>query len=142
MAGFTSASPKDTYEAALEQMLQVIAKSKTLPDVNLPFVVEMETKILEQYRSPERRMQQAGLIPQGGQNPAGNAALGLPGLGGGGPGPMPMGGPPMPPGPMPGSAPPPSMLGAGVPGVPPAPPMPGGPNEVAALLAGAGGAPA
>lgn len=86
---------KDTFEGALRVLHKNIGELKQLLDADLPWVIEIETMLLDKIRSPERMLQQRGLIPPGGQNPAGNAALGLPGappLGGAG-GPLPPGGP-------------------------------------------------
>lgn len=119
----------NTFVEELAGLMHKLADMKLLPDADMPMLIDMETKIIQKARAPEARMQQAGLIPPGGQNPMGNAALGLPGL-------PPMGGAPPPsPGDMPGMAPPPSFLGAGgVPGMNPSPPMPQSSAEVAALM--------
>lgn len=96
------ASPNnDTYIGSLDTLLRQVALMKTLADANLPFVIQLETAILDERRSPERQAQAAGIIPPQGQNPQGNAQLGLPGA-------PPMGGGGM-------SAPPPSFMGAGAP---------------------------
>lgn len=137
---------KDTFEGALRVLHKNIGELKQLLDADLPWVIEIETMLLDKIRSPERMLQQRGLIPPGGQNPAGNAALGLPGAppmgGAGGP---PGGGLPLPPGgpggPLPPdvgmSIPPSAALGAGgPPGI--SSPGPGpSPDDLAALL-GAG----
>lgn len=128
---------KDTFEGSLMVLLKNISEMKALADVDLPWVVNLETQVVEKIRSPERKLQQLGVIPGQQQNPMGNEAMGLPGLPPGGPPPMPGGFPPGP-GPMPPdmggmSAPPPSMLGAGAPGgIQQAPPA-ATPDALAAL---------
>lgn len=117
----------DTYVGALQILARQLTDMKALPDCNLPFVVGLETQVLGEIRSPERKAQEAGLIPSQGANPMGNSALGLPGA------------PPMDPGMGGGggmSAPPSSMMGAGAPpGVSMAPPAPT-PQDMAALMGG------
>lgn len=85
------ASKVDTYEESLSRIFSVISDAKQVADANLPFLIQLETSVLEEIRSPERKMQASGLLPQGG-----------PPQGGGGGG-------------MGMSAPPPSFLGAGAP---------------------------
>lgn len=114
---------KDTFTGALAVLLKNIGEMKQLPDAlsEMPWVIQLETFVLDKVHSPERKMQQAGLIPGGGQNPQGNAALGLPSPGGGAPGGAPGG--------M--SAPPPSFMGAGAPpGVQMSPAGPQGPGDM------------
>lgn len=91
-------SSNDTYAGALEVLMKQLATMKGLADANLPFIIQIETQIIQEIRSPERMMQQAGITPPAQQNPMGNAQLGLPPMGGMG-------------------APPPSEMGAGVSGV-------------------------
>lgn len=116
-------SSNDTYAGALEVLMKQLATMKGLADANLPFIVQLETQVIGEIRSPERMMQQAGIIPPGQQNPQGMGALGLPPGGG------------MPPQGMPGgaSAPAPSQLGAGVPGVQQSP-APVNPDEMRRIL--------
>lgn len=112
-----SSRTTNTFEEEMVRLVQTVAGMKTRVDADLPWVIELETMILDKIRSPERKLQELGLAPGAGQNPAGNAALGLPG---GAPpmgGPGPMGGPPMgmsiPPSGALGSAPPPGMMAPG-----------------------------
>ncbi len=117
------ASKVDTYDEGLQSILTAINKVKLIADANLPFVISLETQVLEEFRSPERRMQAQGMIPGEQQNPAGMGALGLPGgmggMGGGGMG-----------------SPPPSFAGAGVPGMQTAPPS--NPDELRRILTAGG----
>lgn len=108
----------NTFDEELVKTYQTITNLKTLADADLPWVIQLETMVLDKIRSPERKLQQMGLIPGQGQNPQGNAAMGLPGA------------PPMD---MGMSAPPPSFAGAGAPpGVMMSPPPPN-PAELAGL---------
>ena len=118
-----ASSSNETYDGALEVLMKQIATMKMLPDANLPFVIELETKIIEEARNPERQMQKAGLLPPGGANPQGAGALGLPPGGGG----------------MGMSAPPPSQLGAGAPaGVMQSPAGPANADEMRRVLTAPG----
>jgi hypothetical protein len=101
------ASSNDTYAGALEVLAKQLATMSMLADANLPFVSQLLQMVQDEARSPELAMQRAGVLPPSGGNPQGAGALGLPmgGVGGGSPGGM--------------SAPPPSFLGAGVPGAGP-----------------------
>lgn len=116
-----AASTNETFPGALEVLLKQLAVMKALPDADLPLVINLETQVIEHLRSPERQMQKAGLMPPGGMNPAGNGALGLNPMGGGG-----------------ASAPPPSFMGAGIPGGPPTAPPPANPDEMRRVLTAAG----
>jgi hypothetical protein len=129
----------DTYIGALDVLLKQVAGMKTLADANLPFLLQLETTVLEERRSPQMMMQAAGLTPPGGPNASGampggpGGPGGMPGMppGGGGvpgPGPMPPG---MGPGPMPGMGPLPGM-GAPPPQMGGGQPMPN-PGDLAAL---------
>lgn len=114
----------DNYAGALEVLMKQLATMKGLADANLPFLIQLETQIIGEIRSPERQMQAAGIIPPAGQNPQGAGALSLPGGGG-----MPMDVGPM-------SAPPPSFAGAsagpGSAGMAPA--APSNPDELRRIL--------
>lgn len=132
------AMSNDTYIGALDVLLKQISLMKTLADANLPFIVQLETSVLEERRSPERMMQAAGLTPPGqppqgpppGMGPPPMPGGGMPGMppGMGGPPGMPgMGGPPPmgPPGPMGGMGAPPPQMGG--------PPMPN-PQDLAGII--------
>ena len=105
----------NTQSEVLQSMLGDISVAKTLPDADLPFLVELETMILSKVREPLD--QAAGQLgPQGPSAPAG-------------PPPAPPGMPPM--GPMPCGPPPDTGGGAGVPGLRNQGPSP---DELARLL--------
>lgn len=106
------ASKVDTFDEGLQRIARVVQETKLIADADLPFLIELETMILERYKQPQQQMERAGLMPSGAQNPMGNGALGLGGGGG-----------------M--SAPPPSFLGAGAP--PGVMQAPGGPNNAAEM---------
>lgn len=95
---------KDTYQGSLLVLLRQLPEMKVLADANLPFLIELETMIMQEYNDPQRKMQQAGITPPPGMNPQGSGQLGLPGGGG-------MGAPPPSMGPPPGMP----MQGAGAP---------------------------
>lgn len=115
------ASKVDTYSESLERIYDFVAKSKLVADANLPFLIGLETQIMEELRNPERRMQEAGIVPTEQQNPQGMSALGMGGGGGG----------------MGMSAPPPSFLGAGAgAGVGMSSPGPGNADEMRRVLTG------
>ena len=104
-----------TYVDALEVLAKQLVTMSMLADANLPFVMDLLQQVQAEARAPETRMQQAGILPAGDQNPVGVGAMNLPG------------GASM-------AAPPPSMAGAGVPpGVMPSGPPPS-PDVLAALL--------
>lgn len=104
------ASKVDTFAEALSRIARVVQQSKEIADADMPFLISLETMILERIKQPEQQMQQQGMIPSAASNPMGNGALGLGGGGG-----------------MGASAPPPSFLGAGAP--PGVQMSPGGPNN-------------
>lgn len=76
-------------ESVLTQLLGTIATGKSAVDADMPFLVQLETIILQKIHDPITRMQQAGLMPPGGPGQAGP-----PGQQGGPPPQMPMGPPP------------------------------------------------
>jgi hypothetical protein len=55
----------NTMTEALQRMLQDLAQMKILQDADLPFVMSLETQIVEKLRDPVTRMQEQGLMPQG-----------------------------------------------------------------------------
>ena len=125
----------NTFVEEVAKLMGTIANMKLTPDADLPWLIDIETKVIERVRAGESKMQQQGQIPMPQMNPQGNAAMGLPGLGG-------IGLPPMPPTgaggmpPMPGMAPPSSMMGMGGAGAGmpmPGPPMPQSSAEVMSI---------
>lgn len=104
----------------LQNILREVSIAKTLPDADLQFLVELETKILTKLRAPlEAAAGQMGAGP----SPSGGSGMDPAMAGGMAPG---MGAPPMgpPPGPM-----------DGPPGLRAQPPMPS-PDEMQRLMAG------
>lgn len=118
----------NTFVEELAKFMGTIANMKLLADADLPFLIDMETKVIEKVRGGEAAMQQQGQIPSPQMNPQGMGAMGMPGALGG------IGLPPM--GAGPGAAPPPSMLGMGTPGVSSMPPMPQSSADVMSLMPG------
>lgn len=114
------ATGNDTYHGALEVLAKQVSTMMGLADANLPFCINLLQQITEERRSPELAMQQAGVIPPAASNPQGADQLGLP------PG-VPMGGGGA-------SAPPPSFLGAGIPGAGPQQAPPSNPDELRRIL--------
>ena len=107
-----AASKVDTFDEALRAIADYVGKAKLVGDADLPFLIQLETLIIEKIRDPERRMQEAGILPPGQQG-------GLPGGGGG----------------MGMSAPPPSFMGAGAPaGVQMAPGGPANAQEMQRVM--------
>lgn len=86
-----AAGKVNTMSEALQSIAQVINSAKQLQDANLPFLVQLETLVLQEIRSPQRIMQEQGLLPPDGAG--GPQAQGMPpGPGGGAPSFMPPGG--------------------------------------------------
>lgn len=87
----------NTMVEGLQKMLTDLAQMKTLMDADLPFILQIETLIVDKLRDPAQRMQQAGLLPPGqapgpdpsqGAGPPGMPAPGPSFQGGGSPGVM------------------------------------------------------
>ena len=122
----------DTYAGALDVLAKQVAGMMGLADANLPFCQDLLDQITAEKRSPEIAMQEAGILPRGalpgGGVPAGPGGPGVPinpmGMAGGG-----MAGP----GGM--SAPPPSFMGEGNPGMATAPSS--NPDELRRIMQGA-----
>lgn len=55
----------NTMVEGLQKMLTDLAQMKTLMDADLPFILQIETMIVDKLRDPARRMQEAGLLPPG-----------------------------------------------------------------------------
>lgn len=80
----------NTMQEALQKTMRDIADMKLLPDADVPFLVEMETSIMNYFKRPIQEMQNAGQLPQ---SPGPAQIPGLPsGPGGGMPAGSPMGG--------------------------------------------------
>ena len=72
----------------LQRMLQDLSQAKVAVDADLPFILQLETQIVDHLRDPVRKMQEQGLLPPGGQpqqmgQPQGGPSFqgaGMPGL--------------------------------------------------------------
>jgi hypothetical protein len=60
----------------LQRFLGDIAQAKVLMDADLPFLLQLETMIVDKLRDPVRQLQEQGLIPKDGAPMAG----GMPGM--------------------------------------------------------------
>lgn len=123
----------DTYAGALAVLAKQIAGMMGLADGNLPFCQSLLDQVTAEMRSPEIAMQEAGILPRGVvpgmESPSG------PGMGGPVLDPMALSGGGMAgPGGM--SAPPPSLMGEGNPGMATAPSS--NPDELRRIMQGAG----
>jgi len=85
----------NTFGEALQKELRNFADMKVMPDADLPFIIDIETKIIQKLRAPDDQASASGQsnLPMGGPPPGMGGGMGGPG----------MGGPPGPPGPPPGS---------------------------------------
>lgn len=105
----------NTFGEALQKMLRGLADMKTMPDADLPFIIDLETQVVGKLRSPIDQQQGLSQVPG---DPSMGLAMGMQGQ-------MPpqMG---LPPGPPP---------GGGVPGLRSMPTMPP-PDELRRMLQG------
>ncbi len=53
----------DTMTDYLRQIMGLLSDAKIVADADLPFLLEMEQKVVEKLRDPVTRMQQAGIMP-------------------------------------------------------------------------------
>lgn len=67
----------NTMAEVLQRFLSDIAQAKVLMDADLPFLLQLETMIVDKLRDPVRQLQEQGLIPRDGAPQAG----GMPGMG-------------------------------------------------------------
>ncbi len=109
----------DTMTDYLGQILRLLSDAKIVADADLPFILELEQKVVGKLRDPITRMQQAGIMP--GEQPQAQdpmQMLGQAGGGGGQGGGMPPGGggPSIAPVPMQGGG---LSAGTGAPNLPP-----------------------
>jgi hypothetical protein len=56
----------NTMVEALQRLHGDIAQMKILPDADLPFIMELETMIVEKLRNPVTKMESEGMLPPGG----------------------------------------------------------------------------
>lgn len=107
----------DTMTDYLGQILRLLSDAKIVADADLPFILELEQKVVGKLRDPITRMQQAGIMP--GEQPQAQDPMQMLGMGGGGgQGGMPPGGggPSIAPVPMQGGG---LSAGTGAPNLPP-----------------------
>jgi hypothetical protein len=83
----------NTMAEVLQRFLGDIAQAKVLMDADLPFLLSLETMIVDKLRDPVKRMEEQGLLPPGSSMNGGGGAMGM-GGGMGGPPPMPPQSPP------------------------------------------------
>lgn len=66
----------DTMTDYLRQIMGLLSDAKIVADADLPFLLEMEQKVVEKLRDPVTRMQQAGIMPSSqNQVPGGGAPM-------------------------------------------------------------------
>jgi len=80
----------NTMSEVLDSLYTTITQAKTVMDANMPFLIQMETMVLQELRNPQRQMQEQGLLPP--DQAGGPQAQGMPPGMGGGPSFMPPGG--------------------------------------------------
>lgn len=73
----------NTMAEALQALMRDIADMKTLPDADLPWLIQLENMVIERLNRPVEMLQRSGQLPP----PSGPA---MPGMGGG-PQPQPAG---------------------------------------------------
>lgn len=56
----------NTMQEVLQRFLTDLAQAKTLMDADMPFILGIETQIVDYLRNPIKQMQSQGLLPQGG----------------------------------------------------------------------------
>lgn len=78
----------NTFGEALQKELRNFADMKVLPDADLGFIIEIETKIIQKLRAPEDQASASGQsnLPMG--PPPDSMGGGMGGMGPGGPPPM------------------------------------------------------
>lgn len=85
-----SSGKVDSMGDYLRKIMGLLSEAKVVADADLPFLLDLEQKIVGKLRDPVTRMQQAGIMPgDQSQIPGGGAPMD-PSMGGG----MPQGGPP------------------------------------------------
>ena len=70
----------NTMAEVLQRFLGDIAQAKVLMDADLPFLLQLETMIVDKLRDPVRQLQEQGLIPKDGAQMAGGGMPGMPGM--------------------------------------------------------------
>jgi len=104
----------DTMTDYLGQILRLLSDAKIVADADLPFILELEQKVVGKLRDPITRMQQAGIMP--GEQPQPQDPMAMLGRQGGQGMPPGGGGPSIAPVPMQGGG---LSAGTGAPNLPP-----------------------
>jgi hypothetical protein len=60
-----AARSTNTMAEGLQRLLSDIAQMKTTMDADLPFLLQIETLIVDKLRDPVRQMQEQGMLPPG-----------------------------------------------------------------------------
>lgn len=55
----------NTMVEVLQRMLTDLSQAKVAVDADLPFILQLETQIVDKLRDPVRKMQEQGLLPPG-----------------------------------------------------------------------------
>ncbi len=53
----------NTMSEVLDSLYTTITEAKTVMDADMPFLIQMETMVLQKLRDPQRQMQEQGLLP-------------------------------------------------------------------------------
>lgn len=61
----------NTMQEVLQRFLTDLAQAKTLMDADMPFILGIETQIVDYLRNPIKRLQSEGVLPQGGPGESG-----------------------------------------------------------------------
>lgn len=76
-----AAGKVDTMADYLRQILGALSEAKIVADADLPFILDIEQKVVGKLRDPVTRMQQAGIMPSDqSQIPGGGAPMAPPGM--------------------------------------------------------------
>ena len=53
----------NTMAEVLDKLYNLITQAKTVMDADMPWLITIETMVLQKLRDPQRKMQEQGLIP-------------------------------------------------------------------------------
>lgn len=67
----------NTFIEALQQLHQDVAQAKMVADADMPFLIQVETMILNRMKQPIQSMQDGGQLPQDGAPTAGGMPPGM-----------------------------------------------------------------
>lgn len=59
----------NTMSEALQKLHKEVAQLKLLADADLPFIIELETMLIDKIKNPMMQMQDDGMLPPGGPDP-------------------------------------------------------------------------